>query len=130
MRVIVRRERPHPGAQLRFTDIDGHRFTAFATDAERGQLDVPVARAYCLLTRPRLNRCREGVPAYRDGSVPAPGRLVPGRRPLTRYRQGPAISHPEGDGLRLACGLWLGPRRGERNGQPKPADRLLGFAGL
>src|SRR5215475_1951710 len=26
MRVIVRMERPHPGAQLRFTDIDGHRF--------------------------------------------------------------------------------------------------------
>jgi hypothetical protein len=25
-RVIVRRERPHPGAQLRFTDADGHRF--------------------------------------------------------------------------------------------------------
>ena len=38
MRVIVRKERPHPGAQLRFTDIDGHRFTAFATDAKRGQL--------------------------------------------------------------------------------------------
>jgi hypothetical protein len=38
MRVIVRKERPHPGAQLRFTDIDGHRFTAFATDAEKGQL--------------------------------------------------------------------------------------------
>jgi hypothetical protein len=30
--VIVRRERPHPGAQLRFTDADGHRFTAFITD--------------------------------------------------------------------------------------------------
>ena len=27
-RVIIRRERPHPGAQLRFTDTDGHRFTA------------------------------------------------------------------------------------------------------
>jgi hypothetical protein len=36
MRVIVRKERPHPGAQLRFTDIDGHRFTAFATDARKG----------------------------------------------------------------------------------------------
>ena len=35
MRVIVRKERPHPGAQLRFTDIDGHRFTAFATDAKK-----------------------------------------------------------------------------------------------
>jgi hypothetical protein len=38
MRVIVRKERPHPGAQLRFTDIDGHRFTAFATDTKKGQL--------------------------------------------------------------------------------------------
>lgn len=37
-RVIVRRERPHPGAQLRFTDTDGHRFTAFITDTAGGQL--------------------------------------------------------------------------------------------
>ena len=37
-RVIVRRERPHPGAQLTFTDIDGHRFTAFLTDTPSGQL--------------------------------------------------------------------------------------------
>jgi hypothetical protein len=27
-----------PGTQLRFTDVDRHRFTAFATDAKRGQL--------------------------------------------------------------------------------------------
>jgi hypothetical protein len=38
MRVIVRRERPHPGAQLRFEDVDGYRLTAFATNAARGQL--------------------------------------------------------------------------------------------
>jgi hypothetical protein len=31
-RVIVRREIPHPGAQLSFTDHDGHRFQAFLTD--------------------------------------------------------------------------------------------------
>jgi len=31
-RVIVRRERPHPGAQLSFTDIEGHRFQATLTD--------------------------------------------------------------------------------------------------
>ena len=37
-RVIIRRERPHPGAQLRFTDTDGHRFTAFITDTIGGQL--------------------------------------------------------------------------------------------
>jgi hypothetical protein len=38
MRVIVRRERPHPGAQLSFTDVDGWRFQAFATDTRVGQL--------------------------------------------------------------------------------------------
>ncbi len=32
MRLIVRKERPHPGAQLRFTDADGLRLTAFATN--------------------------------------------------------------------------------------------------
>lgn len=31
-RVIVRRERAHPGAQLSFTDHDGHRFQALLTD--------------------------------------------------------------------------------------------------
>jgi hypothetical protein len=31
-RMIVRREQPHPGAQLTFTDIDGHRFQVFITD--------------------------------------------------------------------------------------------------
>jgi len=38
MRVIVRAERPHPGAQLRFTDLNGNRLTAFVTNTRRGQL--------------------------------------------------------------------------------------------
>lgn len=38
MRVIVRKERPHPGAQLRFDDVDGMRITAFVTNTGRGQL--------------------------------------------------------------------------------------------
>lgn len=32
LRLIVRKERPHPGAQLRITDADGMRITCFATD--------------------------------------------------------------------------------------------------
>jgi hypothetical protein len=31
-RAICRRENPHPGAQLSFTDADGHRFQVFITD--------------------------------------------------------------------------------------------------
>ncbi|WP_405061457.1 IS1380 family transposase [Kribbella sp. NBC_01505] len=39
MRVIVRRERPHPGAQLSlFDQRDGLRYQAFATDTPAGQL--------------------------------------------------------------------------------------------
>jgi hypothetical protein len=31
-RMIARRELPHPGAQLRFTDVDGYRYQVFITD--------------------------------------------------------------------------------------------------
>jgi DDE family transposase len=38
-RIIVRRERPHPGAQLDLMETrDGWRYTAFATDTRAGQL--------------------------------------------------------------------------------------------
>ena len=38
MRLIVRKERPHPGAQLRFTDADGLRLTCFATNTTGGPI--------------------------------------------------------------------------------------------
>jgi len=37
-RLICRRERPHPGAQLSFTDLDGHRFQCFITDQQGDDL--------------------------------------------------------------------------------------------
>ena len=58
MRVIVRRERPHPGAQLRLTDIDGHRFTCFATDAKKGQLaDLELRHRQRARCEDRIIRC-------------------------------------------------------------------------
>jgi hypothetical protein len=42
-RLIVRRERPHPGAQLSFTDADGYRFQTILTD----QTDPDVAALEC-----------------------------------------------------------------------------------
>jgi len=42
-RLIIRRERPHPGAQLSFTDHDGYRFQAILTD----QPDADVAVLEC-----------------------------------------------------------------------------------
>jgi len=45
MRVIIRRERPHPGAQLdAFEHRDGYRYQAFATNTARGQLAFLDAR--------------------------------------------------------------------------------------
>ena len=42
-RLIVRRERPHPGAQLSFSDHDGYRFQAILTD----QPDQDIAAIEC-----------------------------------------------------------------------------------
>ena len=60
MRVIVRRERPHPGAQLRFTDIGGHRFTCFATSTSGGQL------ADLELRHRRRARCEDRIRCAKD----------------------------------------------------------------
>lgn len=37
-RMIARREDPHPGAQLSFTDVDGHRFQVCVTDLDEGDV--------------------------------------------------------------------------------------------
>jgi hypothetical protein len=60
MRVIVRKERPHPGAQLRFTDIEGHRFTCFATSTTGGQL------ADLELRHRRRARCEDRIRCAKD----------------------------------------------------------------
>lgn len=44
MRLIVRKERPHPGAQLRFTDAEGLRLTAFATNTTHAPIAALVLR--------------------------------------------------------------------------------------
>lgn len=43
-RMICRREDPHPGAQLTFTDFDGHRFQCFITDSDDKDLAYLEAR--------------------------------------------------------------------------------------
>ncbi|MGH7750360.1 MAG: transposase, partial [Candidatus Dormibacteria bacterium] len=60
MRVIVRKERPHPGAQLRFTGLDGHRFTCFATSTRGGQL------ADLELRHRRRARCEDRIRCAKD----------------------------------------------------------------
>jgi Transposase DDE domain group 1 len=44
-RMLVRREQPHPGAQLRFTDLDGYRYQLFVTDLPDADLGYLEARS-------------------------------------------------------------------------------------
>ncbi|MBT2505969.1 transposase [Streptomyces sp. ISL-98] len=60
MRLIVRKERPHPGAQLRFTDLNGLRLTCFATNTQGGQL------ADLELRHRRRARCEDRIRNARD----------------------------------------------------------------
>jgi hypothetical protein len=60
MRVIARKERPHPGAQLRITDVDGNRVTCFATSTNRGQL------AGLELRHQRRARCEDRFRCAKD----------------------------------------------------------------
>ncbi len=60
MRVIIRRERPHPGAQLRFTDADGLRLTAFVTNTKKGQI------ADLELRHRRRARCEDRIRVAKD----------------------------------------------------------------
>ena len=43
-RLLVRRERPHPGAQLSFTDHDGYRFQAILTDQPEQDIAIVECR--------------------------------------------------------------------------------------
>ena len=104
MRVIVRRERPHPGAQLSFTDVEGWRFGEFrhrhpgrAARAPRGpaprscpgrgsdplrQEHRPESAAFAAVRdqrRPGRARPDRGGPDRLDPDHPARGRAGPRR---------------------------------------------------
>ena len=57
-RAIARREDPHPGAQLTFTDVDGHRYQVFLTDLVDGDI------AYLEGIYRGRGRAEEDVPSF------------------------------------------------------------------
>jgi len=65
MRVIVRKEKPHPGAQLPITDVNGWRVTAFATNtpAAGGPHRSP---AHHELRHRRRARCEDRIRIAKD----------------------------------------------------------------
>src|SRR5581483_4651502 len=97
MRLIVRKERPHPGAQLRITDADGMRMTCFATNTP----DRPIAE---LELRHRLRaRSEDRIQAARSTGLrnlpPAPHRAeqgLAGHRP-DRFRPAGLDAHARPD---------------------------------
>ena len=64
MRVIARVERPHPGAQLRITDHNGNRVTAFATNTRPGGPAAQIAELE--LRHRRRARCEDRIRAAKD----------------------------------------------------------------
>ena len=64
MRVIVRKERPHPGAQLRFEDVDGMRITAFATNTRPGGKNTQLPDLE--LRHRRRARCEDRIRIAKD----------------------------------------------------------------
>ena len=69
MRVIVRKERPHPGAQLRFGDVDGMRITAFATSTPTGGPGTQLADLE--LRHRRRARCEDRIRIAKDTGLAA-----------------------------------------------------------
>jgi DDE family transposase len=64
MRIIARRERPHPGAQLRLTDVDGWRITVFATNTVGGRI------AELELRHRQRARAEDRIRALKDSGLP------------------------------------------------------------
>ncbi len=89
LRLIVRKERPHPGAQLRFTDADGMRLTCFATNTT----GTPIASWNCATASgpgPRTASVPPAPPACATSPSTRPRRTRPG----WRSSRSPSICSP------------------------------------
>ena len=105
-RLIVRRERPHPGAQLSFTDHDGYRFQAILTD----QPDTDIANIEC--TPPPARHVEDRIRDDKDtGLAKFPFKDVRAQRGVARDRAARARSD------RLDPGAAA--RRRARQAEPK-----------
>lgn len=62
MRIIARRERPHPGAQLHLTDHNGWRITCFATNTRGPGWTLPVLE----LRHRQRARCEDRIRGLKD----------------------------------------------------------------
>jgi len=84
-RLILRKERPHPGAQLTFADVDGLRVTAFLTDTSPGV--VPGQAAGLELRHRQHAQVEDRIREAKATGLPARG------RPPDPIRAQPAATH-------------------------------------
>jgi hypothetical protein len=90
MRLIIGKERPHPGAQLRLTDADGLRLTCFATNTT----GTPIAQLE--LRHRQRARAEDRIRAARDTGL----RNLPSTTPpKTRDMAGDRPTRPRAAGL-------------------------------
>jgi hypothetical protein len=66
MRVIARRERPHPGAQLRLTDHNGWRITCFATNTPKAKNGPGWTLAALEVRHRQRARCEDRIRGLKD----------------------------------------------------------------
>jgi hypothetical protein len=66
MRVIARRERPHPGAQLRLTDHNGWRITCFATNTPKSKKGPGWTLAALEVRHRQRARCEDRIRNLKD----------------------------------------------------------------
>lgn len=122
MRLIVRKERPHPGAQLRLPDADGMRLTCFATNISgRPIAELELRHRLRARAEDRIRNARATGPAQPSpaphgpesdlagdrADCPRPAGLDADARP---YRQGPALGAPPP----TAPSVWPGRRTHRR----------------
>jgi len=108
------RNAPNPGAQLRFTDIGGHRFTCFATSAPTGQPGCsPRSATPADVSHPRL----PDLPGRRRTSTRQSGKVK-----TVTFRWG--ADKQLGDALCDFAGDSATPAPGPPTSTPRPSPRL------
>ena len=72
-RMLVRREQPHPGAQLSFTDVEGYRYQVFITDLPDARPGLPGGASYSFPSY-SVVLARQWVAEYaQEGCLPKQG---------------------------------------------------------
>ena len=131
LRVIARRERPHPGAQLRLTDAEGWRITLFATNTPAGGLggQLPDSEARHRLRARAEDRIRAlkdsglaNLPLHDFAGEPGLARTRPARRRPARLDRHPRPDWHPGPPLGNQAATAAPVRRRRAAGHLRPPD--------